>query len=149
MITEQLTYGTSFDYYYTPEDLSVSDWNRLLRAARIAEDSSHRFRIGCTAISAGRVLASSTNRYKSHPNIPPARMSMHAEAHVISMLPDASGVTLYVARLDKSDRLCTARSCLYCVSQMLDVGVDRVVFSTGHNSAESFRLKTVKSDFLT
>lgn len=149
MLTETLNYGTSFAYDFTPELLSVSDWNKLLRAAAVAGSSQHRFRIGCVAVKSGRTLGFGTNEYKSHPRVPPARMSVHAEMYALNRLPNPSGVTLYIARLDKHDRLCLAKPCLYCVDRMLELGVSRVVYSDDSNSASGFRLKTVSSELLT
>jgi tRNA(Arg) A34 adenosine deaminase TadA len=148
MLTEPLIYGTAFDYDYTPETLSLTDFDRLIRAAKYAANSHHRFRIGCVATKSGRIMAISTNRYKSHPKIPPLRTSMHAEMYALSKMSDPANTTLYVARLDKSDLMCLAKPCLYCIAKMLELGVDRVVFSDGPNSASSFHLKTVSSSLL-
>ena len=148
VLSSQIRYGNSFDYSYIPDDVSMNDWNKLLRAAKYARESDHRFKISAFVTKSGRVLSKSTNKRKSHPYVPPRRFSLHAEVAALMNVTDATGSTLYVARIDAFDRLAPARPCLYCVSHMKNIGVDRVVYTTSSTSCESFHLSMVNSPLL-
>jgi cytidine deaminase len=145
VLCDRVRYGNSFDYSYVVDDVSMNDWNKLLRTASLAKSSTHRFRIAATVVKGRKPISRSVNRYKSHPFVPPRRFSLHAEVAALMNVTDPNGATLYVARLDSENRLAPAKPCVFCVSYMRDLGIDRVVYSVSPNSCESFHLTMVTS----
>lgn len=148
VLSERIDHTNGFDYDYISDEVSIGDWRKILRAATIAENSKHRFRIGAVVVRSRKPIATSCNEKTSHPLVPPYRFSFHAEAKALSSVQNPKGTTVYVARLDAFDKLILARPCLYCISLMLDLDVDRVVFSSGPNACDSFHLSSVKSALL-
>jgi len=149
MLSAVLDYGNSFDYTFEQEVLSLRDWSRLLHAGKIARKSKHRFRLGCVVVKSKRVYATAVNKAKSHPELFPNRMSVHAEIAALSKMQDAQGATVYVARLGQTeDTFRVALPCLYCIDVMLTRGITKVVCTLDDNTAVSFKLSSVKSSYL-
>lgn len=149
MLTQVLDYGNSFDYTYDNDPLSLQDWQRLLRAGKIAQKSDHRFRLGAVLTKGSRIYASSANKTKSHPKLFPNRMSVHAEMAVLAKVKDVKDTTVYVARLGQhSDAFRLALPCLYCIDAMRAEGVYRVVCTIDDRSATSFKLNSIRSEYL-
>lgn len=145
LIQEYLGYGNSYIYDYVSDGMRLSDWQRILATARIAETSTHRFPIGAAVYRRRKPVASAVNVRKTSPRMFPNRESVHAEMCALNKLVDPAGSTVYVARLDKQGCLASAQPCLYCVIEMQKLNIDRVVFTKSSTSADSFHLNMVSS----
>lgn len=147
VLSEYIHYDNSFDYSFVKDDVTLADWNKLLRTANYAKRSNHQFRIAAL-VYGKKPLAAGFNQRRSHPLVPLKRASIHAEVAALQLVNDPLGTTLYVARLDASDCLAPARPCLHCVGYMIKHGVDRVVYSESPNTCGSFHLNMVSSSLL-
>lgn len=125
-------------YSYLPEDLSNNDISFLSAAAKIATTSTYRFRMGALLVKSGRVLAGDVNIPKISPSTPPNRVSTHAEIRTIKNTRNVRGATLYVARLRSKDIPALAKPCAWCMQEIIDAGISRVVFTTNSELGSSF-----------
>lgn len=126
------------DYDYMPDELSNNDISFLSAAAKVATTSTYRFRMGALIVKSGRVLAGDVNAPKVSPSTPPNRVSTHAEIRTIKNTRNVRGATLYVARLRSKDIPALAKPCAWCMQEIIDSGISRVVFTTNNNVGSSF-----------
>lgn len=122
----------TYQYRSDAKSISVRDRVRVARAARLAASSEHRFPIAAVLYSGGRPVGQAKNYYASGPMVLPDRFSVHAEIALFKRLKgkEYKGSTLYVARLNKDQQTCLAMPCAYCLTNAIDTGVTRVVFTT-------------------
>ena len=121
---------------------------RLKIAAKVAEQSGHdTFRHGAVIIKGGSVLNLAANndnhtsfgqRFRSSPG----RATHHAETACILGLERSSttGSTVYVARVGKNGKWRMSKPCSMCHEVMRFVGVKRVVYTTGPNEWDSYKI---------
>ncbi len=148
MLTGILNYGESFDYSFEELDLSLTDWTRLLKAAKVAERSYHDFRVGCVVAKKNKIYSESVNKRTTHPNLYPNRQSIHAEINALKLVHNPKNSTVYVARLGKSGIFNQSLPCLYCIDAMTLLGVSKIVCTMTSTTATSFRLSSVRSPHL-
>lgn len=125
-------------YDYIEEPLSNNDVSFLSATAKIALTAEYRFRVAALIVKSGRVLGGETNSPRTTPDTPPNRVSTHAEIRVLKNTKTTKGATLYVARLKSEDQYGMAKPCIWCLNQILDAGISRVVFSTNATVGSSF-----------
>lgn len=130
-------------YSYVSDDLSNNDISFLSAAAKIATTSTYRFRMGALLVKSGRVLAGDVNVPKISPSTPPNRVSTHAEIRTIKNTRNVRGATLYVARLRSKDIPALAKPCAWCMQEIIDSGISRVVFTTNTEIGSSFYIDMV------
>lgn len=126
------------DYAYLEDTISKTDASFLAATCKFALTSTYRFRIAALLVKSGRVLGGDVNLPKITPSTPPNRVSTHAEIRVIKNTRNIRGATLYVARLRSQDIPALARPCSWCMQEILDAGISRVVFTTNENIGSSF-----------
>lgn len=125
-------------YSYIEDPISNTDVSFLAATAKIAMTSQYRFRIAAMIVKSGRVLGADVNQRKITAATPPNRVSTHAEVRVIKNTRNIRGATLYVARLRSEDIPALARPCGWCMQEILNSGINRVVFTTNDNVGLSF-----------
>lgn len=126
------------DYIFVQDTLSNNDVSFLSATAKIATTSQYRFRIAAMIVKSGRVLGADVNMPKISPSTPPNRVSTHAEVRVLKNTRNVRGATLYVARLRSKDIPALARPCSWCMQEIIDAGISRVVFTTNDEIGSSF-----------
>lgn len=112
-------------------DLSSTDFSRIARAIKFAEHSQLRVRVGAYVVGRGKRHAGACNKERNHPRINYLQASTHAEIGALRKLPDASGGTVYVARLGAKGRLLPSFPCHRCVPALIATNVKRVVWWDG------------------
>lgn len=133
------------DYQYEIYDhISNNDQKFLSVATKLAFTSDNRFRIGAIVVKSRRVLGGSANITRQSPSTPPNRFSTHAEIAALRVASSTDKATLYVARLNSKDQTAMARPCSWCMQKITESGIDKVVYTTGVETAESFYTSTVK-----
>lgn len=125
-------------YTYVEDSISNTDMSFLAATAKIATTSQYRFRIAAMIVKSGRVLGADVNQRKITASTPPNRVSTHAEVRVIKNTRNVQGATLYVARLRSEDIPALARPCGWCMQEILQAGINRVVFTTNASVGSSF-----------
>lgn len=107
---------------------------KQLRAAfAIAETSRCSHRHGAVLVKNGVVIAGSSN-IQRQPQLTGweegswRRSSVHAEAAVIGMAGNqASGATLYVARIGRMNQVSPSRPCIRCLGLAERAGIRKIV----------------------
>lgn len=131
-------------YNYDPTSyISGKDKSFLAASAKLAQTSDNRFKMACIAVRGGSVLGADINVTKKHPTTPPNRFSTHAEIGAMKACSDATGTTLYIARLKVDGSTALARPCSWCMQQIQKNEVYRVVYTTDDFYPESFYISTV------
>jgi tRNA(Arg) A34 adenosine deaminase TadA len=139
-------------YSHDEEPLSNNDLSFLAATAKIAATSEYRFRIAAMLVKNGRVFGADVNMFKITPSTPPNRLSTHAEVRVIKNTKHTAGATLYVARLRNNGTTSMAKPCAWCMSTLLDAGINKVVFTTdrcnplNETNATGFYMSSVQWD---
>lgn len=126
------------DYTFVQDPISNTDISFLAATCKYALTSTYRFRIAALLVKSGRVLGGDVNIPKRSPSTPPNRVSTHAEIRVINNTKNTKGATLYVARLRSKDITALARPCSWCMQEILDAEISRVVFTTNSDQGSSF-----------
>lgn len=127
--------------------LSNKDHSFLAAAAKLAQTSDNRFKMACIAVRGGSVLGTDINVTKTHPTTPPNRFSTHAEIGAMQACSDPSGTTLYIARLKLDSSTAIARPCSWCMQQIQNNEVYRVVYTTDFDHSESFYISSVEWNY--
>lgn len=119
------------DYTFIDNDsISNKDASFISAASKIALTSDNRFRVGALVVKSGRVLGGSPNITRVSPRTPPNRFSTHAEIAAMSIAPQTSGATLYIARLNSNSKYAISKPCAWCMQKIKQYQIDRVVFTT-------------------
>lgn len=132
------------DYTYIPETLSNTDLSFLAATAKYATTSTYRFRMAALLVKSGRVLGGDVNVPKITPSTPPNRVSTHAEIRVLKNTRNTRGATLYVARLRSKDIPALAKPCSWCMQEIIDAGISKIVFTTNDDYGSSFYIDMLK-----
>jgi len=133
------------DYQYEMYGhISNTDQKFLTVASKLALTSNNRFRVGAIVVKSGRVLGGSSNITRRSPRTPPNRFSTHAEIAALRLASCTHKATLYVARLNSSDFNAMAKPCSWCMQKITESGIDKVVYTAGLDTAESFYISTIK-----
>jgi tRNA(Arg) A34 adenosine deaminase TadA len=110
--------------------LSASDFSRIARAIKYAEQSRLRVRVGAV-VADGKTLSGACNRERNDPRLGYLSASVHAEVGALRRAGSAVGSTVYVARLGSRGRLLPSFPCPRCMSALVSHGVRRVVWWDG------------------
>jgi len=129
----------SIDYL----NVSKNDNSFLAVATKLAATSDNRFRVGALVVKSGRVFGGSANITKRSPSTPPNRFSTHAEIAALKIAAQTEDTTLYISRLSSTDTLALARPCAWCIQEILESGVYRVVYTVDNNTAKYFYTSTI------
>jgi tRNA(Arg) A34 adenosine deaminase TadA len=129
----------SIDY----SDVSKSDYSFLAVATKLAATSDNRFRVGALVVKSGRVFGGSANITKKSPSTPPNRFSTHAEIAALRIASQTQDSTLYVSRLSSADTPALAKPCAWCIQEILDSGVYRVVYTVSDKISKYFYTSTI------
>jgi len=136
-----------YDAYNYIEDSYISNNDRafLATASKLALTSLNRFRMAAIVVKSGRVLGGDINLNKVSPFTPPNRFSTHAEIRAMktAMKSDPTDSTIYIARLDANDGYALARPCAWCVEHMLNMSINRVVYTIDNDISSAFYLSMV------
>lgn len=133
------------DYQYELYNhISNTDQKFLSVATKLAFTSDNRFRVGAIVVKSGRVLGGSSNITRKSPSTPPNRFSTHAEVAAIKVASETHGSTLYVSRVNSINLNALARPCSWCIQKIMESGIDKVVYTSSIDSAESFYISSVK-----
>jgi tRNA(Arg) A34 adenosine deaminase TadA len=142
-----IPYPYSAYLYQSDTFISRKDFSFLSAAAKLAQTSDNRFRMACIAVRSGSVLGTDINVTKTHPTTPPNRFSTHAEIGAMKQCTNTAGITLYIARLKVDGSTAIARPCSWCMQQIQNNEVYRVVYTTDFDNPESFYISTVRWDY--
>ncbi len=106
----------------------------LTNAVNLAEMSTHpQWKVAAILVKGGRVLSMGVNRYRNSPaKVGLEGVSYHAEEVALKRAGDASGATIYVARVTRSGYLGLAKPCEKCQELLETHGVRRAVWTTQH-----------------
>ena len=116
------------------KSFSKRELNFLLLAARVAESSLCRQRVGAVVVKGGRVLGTATNAdYNIPSNLEESKIAWHAsvcaERRALSAIPgNVEGAVVFVARVARKDgSLAVSKPCWRCLRVMGERGIKRVV----------------------
>jgi len=100
-----------------------------LKAAQRSSFYAHR--VGAALFLGARLVSIGWNQHKTHPEC--NCYTQHAEFAAIcrsrKKLPELSKVTLYVARLTRTDRVSYSRPCPHCQRALLESGITKVYYT--------------------
>lgn len=98
-------------------------------AARAAERSSYKYRVGAAILKGARVLSYGHNKVKTHPNSTNQWKMIHAELDALYKLDpeQAVGATLCVVRLSAVG-LASSKPCPSCWAAIEQAGVERLIY---------------------
>jgi tRNA(Arg) A34 adenosine deaminase TadA len=119
--------------YYTSEDnLTNTERKHLQRALAVASTSTCSQRHGVVIAHGPRVLAVGINRNRNSPHVctnPKRDAAVHAEVAAMKQLRDIdwSKVTLYSARMLKTNVPGLARPCPRCAAVIEFAGVGKII----------------------
>ena len=100
---------------------------------------SHR--VGSVIMSGKSIVSVGYNTKKTHPDCQ-TNYTQHAEFSAcrnILHLSKRNNFTIYVVRLTRTGRVGISKPCPDCKSLLIQLGINRVVFSTDDGNMESIR----------
>lgn len=115
--------------------LSKRDEYWLSWARTQAEQSKERKRHGCVIVKSGNIVGAGSNKFRNNPDqVSPEHIklgcSYHAEVVALRMAgTNASGATLYIARLNSAGLDRNSKPCHNCSNAIKVAGIKRVVFT--------------------
>lgn len=114
--------------------LSNTDKKRLVRAMRLAENSSCKQKHGAIIIRGGATMSVGVNVNKNDPVFvgeSTTHISVHAEAAAIRACgsADLSNAIIYVARINNSLSPMMSKPCSKCQILIKNAGIKRVVYT--------------------
>ena len=124
---------------------SKTDIFRFSKAVAAATTSELPWKVGAVLVSGGRTLAVSSNLDKHWDErvLSTQPVTIHAEQAVIESVQDASGATLYVARIHSDGELAPSLPCWRCAQRVRDAGISRIVYFDG-NTVSAVRSRTLE-----
>ena len=122
------------------------------RAAQVAEESQFDvFHVGCIAVLKNKIIASSSNKLKTHPtqaiydkyrfdsvSYLKNMHTLHAEIACLSQIKQCisyKDLELYIVRLKKSGGYGMSRPCSSCMPFIIDKGIQKIYYSTNYGFA--------------
>ena len=100
-----------------------------IKAARLSQFYAHR--VGAALFSGPRLLSLGFNQHKSHPRS--NCFTRHAEFNSLignkRTRQDYRNLTLYVARLTRTDKISLSRPCVACQKVIKDAGIKNVFYT--------------------
>lgn len=91
---------------------------------------------GAVIVKNNRVLSTGINKFRNHPDIIESEKidqfcSVHAEIDALSRVANASGATIFVARVNRAGIERMSRPCNNCYTALLKAGIDTVIYTKG------------------
>lgn len=108
-----------------------SDQSKLRIAFDAAKTSTHyKYRLGAALFRGSRLIATGTNKIKTHPKSPNPYRMVHAEVDALLRAdPDLiSGSAMFVVRLLKNTNFAPSKPCECCWQMAVGLGVRRITF---------------------
>lgn len=89
---------------------------------------------GSVIVKGGRVIATGINKDRNHPAIVSSEhiktdCSVHAEIDAIKKAKDATGATVYVARVNRRGQARDSRPCNRCYSALKSNGIKKIIYT--------------------
>ncbi len=94
-----------------------------------------RYRLGSVVVKNGNILAVASNRWRNYSATPnPHDITTDAEVAALTMTRNASGATLYVARISRPDKsgICRptmSKPCIRCQVEIIKAEIKTVVYT--------------------
>jgi deoxycytidylate deaminase len=90
---------------------------------------------GSVIVKGGRVIGTGINKERNHPTIVSSEhiktdCSVHAEIDALKKVKDATGATVYVARVNRRGQARDSRPCNRCYSALRNNGIRKIVYTT-------------------
>ena len=90
---------------------------------------------GSVIVKGGRVIGTGVNKERNHPTVVSSEhiktdCSVHAEIDALKKVKDASGATVYVARVNRRGQARDSRPCNRCYSTLRNSGIRKIVYTT-------------------
>lgn len=100
----------------------------------MAEQSSCRMKHGSVIVKGGRVISTGFNKERNHPMYVSSEhiktdCSVHAEIDALKKAKDASGATVYVARVNRKGQARDSRPCNRCYKSLIDSGIKKIIYT--------------------
>lgn len=117
--------------------LSNKQRNMLNLAVKAAQTSEHTWKHGAVVVKSGRVLSIGINKQRNAEMQNYAKQyetcfTVHAEVDALSRIPDANGVTIYIARVNKHGEERYSAPCENCAKYLAKRGVKNIIYTTGY-----------------
>lgn len=111
------------------------------KAKLVARTGIHRrYKVGAILVKSGKVISQGANSYKTHPKMGIKTLHAEIQALIGVRYKDLSGATVYVARLNKLEKLGMARPCSTCHHILKEYGVRTVYFTNQLGLTEKINL---------
>jgi len=93
-------------------------------------------RHGAVIVKSGRVMSTGVNKFRNsikiiEPHNIKSHCSVHAEVDALSRVSDATGATIYVARVNRQNQERMSRPCNSCYLAIVKAGINKIVYTTG------------------
>jgi len=118
-----------------------------IKAARLSQFYAHR--VGAALFNGPHLIALGYNRHKSHPQN--TCFTQHAEFNSLlkkrtladsTRGPKSRNLTMYVARLTRTDKISLSRPCDKCQRALRDAGIKTVYYTNYKGELEVLKFKT-------
>ncbi|MGW2207542.1 cytidine deaminase [Streptomyces sp. NPDC001774] len=128
------SHGAREEANVAAQDVALEDAGavkRLLqRAMREAQRSQCRYRVGALLVAGSRILSCSPNVPRNRPTIDFRHATFHAEEAALRRVRNATGLTIYIVRINAAGESVLARPCGRCQHALAAAGVSRALYST-------------------
>jgi len=115
------------------DDILQRDMSLYYEAVLLAEQSGYTTRVGCIAAKGNKVIGGAFNTVRnSGKNVPHEHATFHAETNVLRMLPKPDRVTLYIARIGRTETFLASRPCNRCMKAIREFGIREIVYVNYH-----------------
>lgn len=116
--------------------MSYEDRHKALAISQTAGANSQTFMLAAILAKGKKILSIGHNTSKTHPKSYHPYKSIHAElSAILKANDDLEGSTIYVARTSRNIRkIGMAKPCRYCMEMLMDVGVQKVWYTTSCGS---------------
>ena len=90
---------------------------------------------GSVIVKGGRVISTGINKERNHPRIVSSEhiktdCSVHAEIDALKKVKDASGSTVYIARVNRKGQARDSKPCSRCYSTLRNNGIKKIIYTT-------------------
>jgi deoxycytidylate deaminase len=115
-----------------PDGITLrSDQKKIRIAYDAAKTSTHyKYRLGAALFRGNRLVATGTNKIKTHPKSPNPYRMVHAEVDAMLRVDQdlIVGCSMFVVRLLKNLNFAPSKPCECCWQMAVGLGVRRIVF---------------------
>jgi len=104
-------------------------------AARAAEKSKERHRIGAVIFKGNKIISYAYNEFRCcsrlHPKYKRFDFSFHAEQRaILNARTDLRRTSILVVRINREGNFLLAKPCCYCLEYIREVGIKNIYYST-------------------